>query len=120
MSQMPRGAAELEFDLLDRLRKSMRISGKDAGALAVDLGVHRNTVGNYLNGRTELDRRTLVAWAVSTGVPVEWLEHGTVVSPEPDPGQAETDTKDGSNGDKLARLTARKRDRAVTRRYLAA
>lgn len=117
---MPRGAAALEFDLLDRLRKSMRVSGKDAGDLASDLGVHRNTIGNYLNGKTPLDRRTLVAWAVCTGVPVEWLEHGTNAAPDPDPGEPVTDTTPAGKGEELARLTAKKRDRAVTRRYLAA
>jgi len=81
------------------------------------LGVHRNTVGNYLKGRTALDRRTLVTWAVSTGVPLEWLEHGTVSPPGPGlPARAP--------GDELAKLTAQKaaRTRAsdVTRRYLAA
>lgn len=119
MSQMPQNA-DLEFDLLDRLRKSMRISGKDAGDLSEDLGIHRNTIGNYLNGKTPMDRRTLVAWAVSTGVPVDWLEHGAQPANDPGPGEPASDTKD----DKLARLTARKaaRTRAsgVTRRYLAA
>src|SRR4051812_4294343 len=79
MTQMPY-SADLEFDLLDRLQKSLRVSGKSRDQLAADLGVHRNTIGNYLNGKTPLDRRTLVAWSFSTGVPLEWLETGAGTS----------------------------------------
>lgn len=102
MSEMPQNT-ELEFDLLDRLRKAMRISGKDAGDLAVDLGVHRNTIGNYLNGRTPIDRRTVVAWAVCTGVPLEWLETGQTTGPNGGP--------DGERDAALARLADKKRAR---------
>lgn len=72
---------ELEFDLIDRLNKALRISGKSTGALAAELEVHRNTISNYLHGRTRPDRRTLISWALATGVPLDWLEHGTVHSP---------------------------------------
>jgi transcriptional regulator with XRE-family HTH domain len=114
MTQMPY-SADLEFDLLDRLQKSLRVSGKSRDQLAADLGVHRNTIGNYLNGKTPLDRRTLVAWSFSTGVPLEWLETGAGTSTTPPP--------DGPRADEaeLNRLTARKRARArgdsVTRAY---
>ena len=77
----------LEFDQLDRLAKSLRASGMKPGDMGRALGVHRNTIGNYLNGRTALDRRTLIAWAMVTGVTVEWLETGkTPTGPEPDGG----------------------------------
>lgn len=50
---------ELAFDLVDRLHKSLRISGHTSASLGAALGVHRNTVGNYLSGRTPIDKRTL-------------------------------------------------------------
>ena len=81
--------AGLEFDLIDRLAKSLRVSGMKPGDMARALDVHRNTVGNYLNGRTQLDRRTLIAWAFacSPEVTLEWLETGeTPAGPGPDGG----------------------------------
>lgn len=82
MSQM-HSTEELTFDLHDRLHKSLRVSGLSSKTLGDRIGVHRNTISNYLAGRTAVDRRTLIAWAFATGVPVEWLEHGTVPDPAP-------------------------------------
>lgn len=117
MSEMP-NAGDLEFDLLDRLHKSMRRAKKSAADLGADLGVHRNTIGNYLNGRTALDRRTMIAWAVATGVPLEWLEHG-VTPAGGGPGVPAEDREAA-----LARLSAQKRTRHAgnvpTDRYQAA
>ena len=92
---------ELEFDLLDRLHKSLRISGKGSSALADELGVHRNTIANYMSGRTPIDRRTLIAWAMSTGVPLEWLEHG-VTSTNDDPDGASVTISYPKSGTLLA------------------
>ena len=66
----------LEWDLADRLAKAMRIGGYRATTLAAVLGVHRNTVSNYLSGKIAPDRRTLIAWASECGVPMRWLETG--------------------------------------------
>lgn len=79
-------AEELAFDQLDRLQKAMRVSGQSAVSLAAALGVHRNTIGNYLSGRTPVDRRTLIAWAMACGVPLEWLETGQAPTNGPGPG----------------------------------
>lgn len=118
MSQM-HTSRELTFDLIDRLHKSLRLSGKTATALAADLGVHRNTVNNYLSGKTPVDRRTLIAWALITDVPLSWLEHG-VSAPATPP-----DDDDGLSpaaSQAVAALAARKASRAhgrTTGRYLA-
>lgn len=69
-----------EFDLVDRLHKAMRERGTNATRLASELGVHRNTINNYLSGKP-IDRRTIMAWAMACGVSVSWLEHGTVTPP---------------------------------------
>lgn len=71
-------AALLEPDLVDRLHKSLRVSDKTALQLAGELGLHRNTLARYLSGRSVPDRRTLVAWALATGVPLRWLMEGVV------------------------------------------
>jgi transcriptional regulator with XRE-family HTH domain len=84
MSQM-HNAHDLAFDLFDRLHKAMRLSGHTSTTLAAALGVHRNTVSNYLSGRTQLDRRTLIAWSFACGVPLEWLENGTAPRPNDGP-----------------------------------
>lgn len=70
------GRPDLEWDLQDRLKKAARVAGLSRSELADALGVHRNTVANLLGGRSFPDRRTLIAWAFATGVPVEWLETG--------------------------------------------
>lgn len=40
------------------------------------LGVSRNTVSNYLHGRTRPPQLTLRVWAMRTGVPLAWLVTG--------------------------------------------
>lgn len=83
MSQVHETEA-LTFDIFDRLHKSMRVSGHTTTSLSKALDVHRNTISNYLAGRTTIDRRTLIAWSFATGVPLEWLEHGAVEGSGPD------------------------------------
>ncbi len=78
-----------EFDVIDRLHKAMRERGTSATRLAEDLGVHRNTINNYLSGKSRLDRRTILAWAMACGVSPVWLEHGTI-NPPPTSGHART------------------------------
>ena len=46
--------------------------------MADHLGVHRNTVSNYLHGRTRPRRRDLIVWAQVCEVPLEWLVSGPI------------------------------------------
>jgi len=46
--------------------------------MATELGVARNTVGNYLAGRSRPSKSVLRVWALRTGVPFEWLQSGKV------------------------------------------
>lgn len=64
------------FDKADRLGKALQHAGVSVQAMADELGVSRNTVGNYLNRRTEISRSGLIVWALRTGVPMQWLETG--------------------------------------------
>lgn len=95
-------AAGLEWDLQDRLAKSLRTSNKSAVQIAADLDVHRNTVSNWLTGRIVPDRRSRIAWAMATGVPAQWLETGEMPA-------------DGGGGDDGERVIST--DGTVTNRY---
>lgn len=66
------------FDLADRLRKSLRVSGISVQDIAVSMGVSRNTVSSWLNGRSEPSPEQLTVWAAYTRAPLEWLQRGTV------------------------------------------
>jgi len=75
-----------QWDVVDRMAKALRESGVTAAQMAEYLNVHRNTVSNYLHGRSTPNRATLIAWAYCTRYPLEWLVTGQVsaVSPSPD------------------------------------
>lgn len=93
------------WTLGDRLRKARETRGLGVRDFAELIGVSHQTVTNAEKGHTRVRRITLNAWSAATGVPVAWLESGTVA---PSPG----------DGAALAQLTAAKRRRGtVTGRY---
>lgn len=94
----------LTFDMADRLRKALRISGIGVGDMAHYLGVNRNSVTNWINGHNPPSKQTRRLWAIHTGVPLEWLETG-VVPPEPCP-------RSDSNG-RLTRYESARNRRSV-------
>ena len=65
-----------EFDRADRMRKALRVSGTGVQEIAEYLGVARNTVSTWINGRIEPSIQTVRLWALRTGVPYEWLQTG--------------------------------------------
>ena len=81
-------AMALEMDRADRMKKALRVSGLTVNDVADQLEVSRNTVGSWINGRIEPRRTSVMAFAQLTGVPVEWIEFGTV--PENWQGPART------------------------------
>lgn len=77
MSQMSNTSpGPIEWDLTDRLAKSLKVGGVGKREMAEHLGVARNTVTNYLSGRTTPTVSTLRVWALRCGVPFEWLRDG--------------------------------------------
>lgn len=66
------------FGLRHRLALALDYSGVSVHDMADELGVSRNTVGNYLAGRTTPHKAVLRVWALRTGVPFEWLARGEV------------------------------------------
>lgn len=67
-----------EFDLADRMRKSLRTSGTSVQAMATHLDVSRETVSTWINGRHAPSTAALRVWAEHTGVPYEWLRWGRI------------------------------------------
>ncbi|AKF14393.1 transcriptional repressor [Mycobacterium phage Phayonce] len=88
-----------EWDLADRLAKSLRVAGVSVQEMAEHLELHRNTISAWMNGRGKTPSRPmLIAWAFRTGVPFEWLANGTV---RPDNGP------DGDGGSRLGESNPR-------------
>ncbi len=74
-----------DWDVHDRLGKALRDAGIGVSEMAQLLGVSRETIGRWLNGRGEPRRGSLVAWATVTGVDLKWLETGEVQAPASPP-----------------------------------
>jgi transcriptional regulator with XRE-family HTH domain len=86
MSTSTEGLPIPPWDLADRLRKSLRISGVGVQEMADYLDVSRNTVSAWVNGRTPPSTQSIRLWALRTGFPYEWLRDGTEpASSPPDP-----------------------------------
>jgi transcriptional regulator with XRE-family HTH domain len=73
---LPTGGDVPEFDLADRLRKSLRTSGIGVYVMSEYLEVSRNTVGNWINGKTHPRPSELKLWALRTRVDYKWLLTG--------------------------------------------
>lgn len=74
-----------EFDLADRMRKSLREVGIDVQEMAAYLGCSRSSVSGWINGRITPSLQTQRLWALRCGVPFEWLRNGAVQVAEPGP-----------------------------------
>ena len=70
------GLAIPEWDLADRLRKALRHSGLGPREMADYLGVARNTVSTWINGRIVPSAPVVRLWAQRTGVDYGWLRDG--------------------------------------------
>lgn len=87
MSISTDGVTVPEWDLADRLTKSLRVAGMSTQEMADYLEVHRNSVSAWINGRVKPSGQTIRLWALRTGVPHKWLKEGI-----------ESDRPDGPNG----------------------
>jgi transcriptional regulator with XRE-family HTH domain len=76
MTEQPDAPAVPSWDLADRMRKSLRHADTGVQEMADYLGVARNTVSTWINGRIEPSTQTLRLWALRTGVSYEWLAGG--------------------------------------------
>lgn len=66
--------------LQDRLSRALDEADVSVQQMADELGVTRQTVSNYLHGRTPPSRSVLRVWALRTGVAFAWLSDGIEVT----------------------------------------
>jgi excisionase family DNA binding protein len=64
------------FNRLDRMGKALDHAGLTTQEMAEYLGVQRETISRWLNGRSTPSTGMLRAWALRTQVPYEWIESG--------------------------------------------
>ena len=64
------------WTLQDRLRKAREHVGLNQAELAEITGISGRSVSMYEKGHSAPRRPQLLAWAMATGVPREWLETG--------------------------------------------
>ena len=62
------------WTLRDRLRKAREDAGLTQQQVADKLGTHRRSVVSWESGAIIPKRATVLAWAMTTGVPTWWLE----------------------------------------------
>lgn len=87
MTTSIRGLPVPRWDIADRLRKSLREADIAVKEMADYLGVSRNTVSAWINGRVPINPEALPKWAELTGLPQRWIEHGDGPGPtSPQPG----------------------------------
>ena len=75
--------ALLEFDQGERMRKSLKVAGISVTAMAEYMGVARETVSTWLNGRNKPATAAVKLWALRTGAPYEWIVNGFVKQETP-------------------------------------
>lgn len=68
--------AKYTLTAAERIQHAIRRSGATSGMIAAAIGVHKNTVSSWINGRTAPRARDLALIAELTGYPLEWLETG--------------------------------------------
>ncbi len=59
--------------LHNRLDLALQHAGIGVSEMAAELGVGRNTISNYIHGRTRPNRATLRIWAETCNVDFGWL-----------------------------------------------
>ncbi|SKH53290.1 Bacteriophage CI repressor helix-turn-helix domain [Mycobacteroides abscessus subsp. massiliense] len=75
-----------EFDKADRLKKAISVSDAGVAEMAEYLGVTRETLSRYLNGRNEAPLAIVRLIALRTGVPLNWILVGDESTDGPDGG----------------------------------
>lgn len=80
------------FELRHRMALALEWAEVGKTDMAEHLGTHRNTVTNYLSGRTAAPVAVLRVWALRCGVPYRWLLDGADDGPDgtPDRGSSQS------------------------------
>ena len=72
----------------ERLEKTLRVTGISAQEMAAHLEVSRTSISNWIHGRAPINRGNLIAWALRTGIPLEWIETGRFPGESKNPHQS--------------------------------
>jgi transcriptional regulator with XRE-family HTH domain len=89
------GGVVPRIELRHRLRIAREFAQLEQEQLADLIGVSRTTISNTENGRSQPRRIVLNAWALSCGVPIQWILTGNDETPPP-----------GDDGGESSRLPA--------------
>lgn len=73
MSEQTNSSPDPQWDVADRMRKALRTGDVGVQEMADYLGVARNTVSTWINGRITPSKQTLRLWSLRCGVRYEWL-----------------------------------------------
>ena len=77
-------AAVYEFDMPDRMRKTLRHSSETAASMARYLDVEPESVSRWINGRSTPSGAVVKLWALKMGVSYDWLKNGETPPPDGD------------------------------------
>lgn len=75
-----------EWTIGDRMRKAREFAGMTQSEMAQLLQVGRRTVTRVETSASKPKRGVMMAWALATGVPVDWLETGRMAHDFPPKG----------------------------------
>ena len=70
-----------QWTLSDRLRKAREVTHMDQVAFAEHIGISRQSVSAAESGRSTPRELTIRAWAMATGVSLDWLRDGETPPP---------------------------------------
>jgi transcriptional regulator with XRE-family HTH domain len=73
MTQVTVQGTTPDWTLPDRLRKAREVSGLSQTQLGEATGLSRRSIAGYEGGEREPRRHHLIAWALATGVSLDWL-----------------------------------------------
>ncbi|MFF5793948.1 helix-turn-helix domain-containing protein [Paeniglutamicibacter sp. NPDC012692] len=85
MTEQPMYVFRFEMDIHDRMRKALRVADVSVQEIAEAVGINRNSVSAWLNGRSKPNDIQLKKFALRTGAPLEWLVKGEIKEHAPSP-----------------------------------
>ena len=103
MSEQPATQGLPTWDLADKLCKSLRVADISVAEMADHLDVSPRTISNWLAGRIEPSAKTVMVWALRTGIPYTWYCHGDLRPCDYAPAEASS----GRRATKMHKLPTR-------------
>ena len=98
-----------QFDVADRLKKALSVADVPVGEMAEYIGITRETLSRYLNGRTPAPIAVVRLISVRTRVSLTWLQTGKAPARPQGPGGGPECPQEGLSGILGNRVEAAKR-----------